>query len=878
MTLDHPSATSPREAMHRPTVARREHLARGITAVETGPGVVICGDIGVGKTHLAHRVARSASMEGRKLIALSATAARRHVALGAIEPLLGPPERSVDRLAYVSAVRAIERLGSAPGESPLVQVEDAHLLDVASADVLAASCRAGWITLLITMYDDVSAPESITGLWRDQVVERIDLGPFTVGEVEDYLGETLGGGVSRELLTKAWAASTGNPMLITEAVRSALDEGALALADGGWIWEGPVRPSARLVQLVRDDLERMDDAQRDVIDAVALGGSIALDRIDRLGPGDALDRLVDSGLACVEVNHHDGVHGPRARVRHQLLADAVCELVGPVRRKRLFDRLFGVTGDGIDAVLGEPPAELVRLAVWALGCDVGIDGGVLLAAARAAAAVGDHARSVHLASAALDQLQPSDERRIDALVVRAVARRFCHEPELARRDIDEALDVLRERSTTGDDQTLARWVEAAELSADIHQYAGDDPAMAQAVLEEALTVVDVHRHHDPHGRYRRALTAGRMTRTGWAGRHLGSSEPALTLLSDRSSTDEDRLRVAAPTAMGLALKGRLDTALAITTGRLAEPREVLGASPGTFGSLASAHFVVLAWRGDLDDLGAFLERLDEIDGPYPRVHAGMQLHRRGLYAILRGQRSEAVDLLRSAAQRLEVDDPHGMRASVLGYAALASACLGDATTAKALRAEARATPLRAIRVAGADLDLAIGMVGVWLGEPDALEGLLALAERCAREGLLLTRLNVLYSVAASAWFVHGDVDLASSVSAPLDAVASEVDGELAALRRAQVRAMAAGDRSTVDRLVPALSDRGIWVPVAPAQVSLSRRQREVATLAAQGLSSRDIADRLFVSVRTIDTHLSHVFAKLGINSRLDLAEALASQH
>jgi DNA-binding CsgD family transcriptional regulator len=60
--------------------------------------------------------------------------------------------------------------------------------------------------------------------------------------------------------------------------------------------------------------------------------------------------------------------------------------------------------------------------------------------------------------------------------------------------------------------------------------------------------------------------------------------------------------------------------------------------------------------------------------------------------------------------------------------------------------------------------------------------------------------------------------------------------------------------------------RGVgWVSLTPAE-------RQVADLAASGLTNREIGDRLFSSPRTVQAHLSHVFAKLGISSRKVLAE------
>ena len=61
---------------------------------------------------------------------------------------------------------------------------------------------------------------------------------------------------------------------------------------------------------------------------------------------------------------------------------------------------------------------------------------------------------------------------------------------------------------------------------------------------------------------------------------------------------------------------------------------------------------------------------------------------------------------------------------------------------------------------------------------------------------------------------------------------------------------------------------------AATVVPLTDREREVGTLAASGLSSKDIADRLFLSVRTVENHLQNVYSKLGVAGRGELADAL----
>jgi len=51
---------------------------------------------------------------------------------------------------------------------------------------------------------------------------------------------------------------------------------------------------------------------------------------------------------------------------------------------------------------------------------------------------------------------------------------------------------------------------------------------------------------------------------------------------------------------------------------------------------------------------------------------------------------------------------------------------------------------------------------------------------------------------------------------------------------------------------------------------LTAREREIVVLVARGLSNRDIAARLVISKRTVDAHVNHIFAKLGLSSRVQL--------
>jgi DNA-binding CsgD family transcriptional regulator len=76
-----------------------------------------------------------------------------------------------------------------------------------------------------------------------------------------------------------------------------------------------------------------------------------------------------------------------------------------------------------------------------------------------------------------------------------------------------------------------------------------------------------------------------------------------------------------------------------------------------------------------------------------------------------------------------------------------------------------------------------------------------------------------------------------------------------------------------DHELRATGERG-WQPAADGQAQLSPQEAQIAALAAQGLSNRDIGQRLFLSHRTVGSHLYRIFPKLGVTSRQQLANVL----
>jgi DNA-binding CsgD family transcriptional regulator len=94
---------------------------------------------------------------------------------------------------------------------------------------------------------------------------------------------------------------------------------------------------------------------------------------------------------------------------------------------------------------------------------------------------------------------------------------------------------------------------------------------------------------------------------------------------------------------------------------------------------------------------------------------------------------------------------------------------------------------------------------------------------------------------------------------------------LAAYEAAGATADATRVRASLRQRGPRLGIRGARQRPATGWDSLTPTEQRVAALAAQGLTSRQIGDRLYISTSTVGSHLRHIYQKLGINSRLQLA-------
>ena len=281
------------------------------------------------------------------------------------------------------------------------------------------------------------------------------------------------------------------------------------------------------------------------------------------------------------------------------------------------------------------------------------------------------------------------------------------------------------------------------------------------------------------------------------------------------------------------------------------------------GIAASTSYLVdaLVERGELDEAERIVAEAG-LDGPatslpdlYP-VH--LLLHSRGALRIARGKAEAGLeDVLESGRRQLGVDEVNPAFIPWRSTAALALASSGDRARADQLAHE----ELELARAFGAARALGIALRACAL-----LEG------GQSRRDLLEEAIEVLAPSPAR-------LEYGRTLAALGDLLLSErhVQDANRALREALELAHVCGAAALEARVLDALHAGGARPRRAmlSGPDALTPSERRVAELAAGGMTNREVADALFVTVHTVESHLVSAFRKLGIDARGRLAEALA---
>src|SRR5689334_10407379 len=212
-----------------PLVGRDEELRRVAAAIRPGAeGIVVAGRAGVGKTRLAREALAAQAGRRGNVVWAHGSAAARPFPLGAFAGLLDVP-----------AGDAAETIGRALGElarrQPLVlAVDDAHLLDEHSAIVLHRAVVRRLAPVLVTLRTGEPSPDTVTSLWKDEHLPRLELAPLDVAATSGLVARVLGGPVESASVHRLWSLTEGSPLFLRHLLAGEVLAGRFSPASGIW--------------------------------------------------------------------------------------------------------------------------------------------------------------------------------------------------------------------------------------------------------------------------------------------------------------------------------------------------------------------------------------------------------------------------------------------------------------------------------------------------------------------------------------------------------------------------------------------------------------------------------------------------------------------
>jgi DNA polymerase III delta prime subunit len=279
-----------------PLRGRDAELVEVVALMRRRRGALLAGPSGVGKTSLAVAVAAELEPAGSTVVRVVASRPTAGIPLGALAVLLTPGGLSPgDEMAASAQVRA-GIAAIAAGRPAVLVLDDAQWLDEASAVVLHQLVAHGDATLLATLRIGEPAPDPVTALWKDGLVERIDVAPLGDTAVRDVLEAALDGPVETLTASRLWRRCGGNVLYLRELVGEAERLGLLRQREGLWCIDTLPPGSERLAALVADRLRALDEPARAALELIAVGEPVRLGMLDDLVDRDTLERLESAGL------------------------------------------------------------------------------------------------------------------------------------------------------------------------------------------------------------------------------------------------------------------------------------------------------------------------------------------------------------------------------------------------------------------------------------------------------------------------------------------------------------------------------------------------------------------------------------------------------
>lgn len=853
------------------SVSRAAEVESVARALGSGRCALVFGEVGVGKTYVVDAAQRLLAEDepGLEWLMVSADPDDDSslAALSVVLPeLLAAPTDMEDPVRTAMAYAVLR--ARAQGRRLVVRVEDAHHLDAMSRRVLVGLARTGEIGLVATLRPGVASRAPWVQLWKDGVAERVDVARFTRDETERYVAETLGGDVASDVGVVLWRRTGGNPLFVRELVRAAVESQALLAVGSTWVWDRWAQLDPRVLDLVQHELVGLSSDERLLLERVVALGGVLPSVVDELGTAGAYDVLAADRLLEVVPARSDGPGAVPAYVRvHPLVAEALRGSIPARVRREAIGRWEERTG-GV-AVSAD---ALVRMVTDALEAGVAQPTERVLGAT--AAALREHRCElvVHLVGLALPDALGTDAVRL--LATRASAHRFLSRPDAARRDLLAARDLLAPLDLpVSEGPALFRML--AHLESELRQFADDD---ADGALEVLAVLRDAVRERWPDvpATWWQEEEVRRLTCLAAAGRHAEPMAAAEEVFAGSASRPHAVLQLVPALVAGAAQMPGGHGALALVERFMGVATAHADSASWAVSDLATAGFVASGLLGYVMSADEIEKLLGAVDLPFNvDVVALNLLH--GITAMQQGDWPVARERLAAASRRYEHGDVQGRLAVTYSLGAIAAAASGEVVEARDLLESARNVSWAGVRTLEGYMGLLRLDALAWLRDPTLVPEALALADRCREAGLVRVEFEALHRAVVAARPGCGTLlpceEVATFGARALE-IAPLLDGPRAAAVAAHVEAVLADDDALALSAVREMAAAGLFVPTAAPAVQLTRRESQIAALAAAGLSSKEIAERLTLSVRTVDSHLSRIFAKAGVRSRRELAAAL----
>ena len=675
---------------------------------------------------------------------------------------------------------------------------------------------------------------------------------------------------------RLWKLTRGNALYLRNIVEQEVADGRLVNEHGYWRWIGdPIMPPG-LVELIESRIGDLPAPVSDVIDLLAIGEPIELAALTRITDAAAVEEAETRGLITLE----PAGGGIEVRVAHPLY--------GRVRRRRAahsrLRRLRGLVASELAASSDRDDMRvIVRRATLSLDSDLKPDADLLLRAAHGAVWLADLTLADRLAEAAIhagagpepnfvrahalswlgrgeeaeavlaeipiSQLSEGDRARL-AFLRSSNTLWALGDPARAKELIDEASRVTPPQARTYIDAFLTVYWFAMDqpdeaVQASKNLALEDLPvvgaeiawALAQISADAGRTAEAVAAADAGHTVATRALDAPHMRF------NIADAEVSALLLAGQVT---DALEVAERTRQQAAhLPGAAQLLGAAVAGRAALGAGDLHSACLLLGQavegLSESHPIgwgyrynvprttALAMRGLTDEAAAALAALDNVQRRFRSLDYERSLARAWV-AAAQGAASEAITLMLSAAERARATGRFAAEVLCLQTATQ----FGDRTSAPRLR------ELESV-VEGPRVGMAARFAAA-IREGDGAE-LSSVSEEFERMG-----------------------DLIAAVDAAAHAAL--------AYRRQDKRGSALGCSTRADALAERCGASTPALRQATESLPLTDREAEIVMLIGEGLSNRAVAERLTLSIRTVESHIYRAMMKTGTTSRDELAALL----